>query len=400
MTEYPRVAVERAMTRREVMLRAMSGAIHWFQAAEILGMSPRSLRRWRERYQKFGYEGLYDHRWKRPSPRRVPMELAEKVLQLYREQHQGFNVRHFHDLLKEEHGIRLSYTWVKTALRSAGLVAKHRQRGPHRQRRPRRPLPGMLVHLDGSEHAWFPLEDQRQDLLAVMDDATSQVYYARFVEEESTRTVMEALRAVVAGQGLFCSLYTDRASHFVTTRKAGEAPDREVLTEVARALDQLGIELIPANSPQARGRSERLFGTWQGRLPQELRRRGIATYAAANQFLDQVWIPFHNRRFAVPPEQQGTAFLPCRMNLEELNRVFSLHHPRVVANDNTVRVRGLVLQIPPSPQRFHFVRSRVIVYEHLDQTFSVARGPHLLGRFDREGNPLRTKTPHRKVNVA
>src|ERR1700756_1076899 len=261
------------MKIQEVILRAMAKRISWWQAAEILGISDRSMRRWRERYEQHGYDGLFDRRVGKPSPKRVPVETVEKVLGLYQEKYFDLNVRHFHEKLREEHGIRLGYTWVKLALQGAGLVKKGRKRGAHRKRRPRRPLPGMLLHLDGSEHRWFQ-DARRYDLIEVIDDATSETYYAQLVDEESTRTVMAALKEVVETKGCFCALYSDRASHFFETPKAGAKIDPHRLTQVGRALHELGIRMIPAYSPQARGRSERNFGTWQGRLPQELRLRG------------------------------------------------------------------------------------------------------------------------------
>ena len=281
MESYPRAAMERAMKIQEVILRAIGKRINWWQAAEIIGISDRQMRRWRSRYEQDGYDGLFDRRRGKPSPRRVPLRTVEKVLGLYQEKYFDFNVRHFHEKLREEHGLRLSYTWVKLALQGAGLVNKRRKRGVHRQRRPRRPLPGMLLHLDGSQHQWF-VDDRWYDLLVVLDDASSEIYYAQLVEQESTRTVLAALREVVEQQGVFCALYSDRASHFFLTRKAGEPVDRQRPTQVGRALRDLGIQMIPAYSPQARGRGERNFGTWQGRLPQELRLREITTVEAAN----------------------------------------------------------------------------------------------------------------------
>src|SRR5213594_3765636 len=284
MKHYSETAVERMMKVREVILRALAKRITWWQAAEILGISDRSMRRWRERYQKHGYDGLFDRRVGKPSPKRVPVETVEKVLGLYQEKYFDLNVRHFHEKLKEEHGITLSYTWVKLALQGAGLVKKGRKRGTHRKRRLRRPLPGMLLHLDGSRHRWF--QDERwHDFLVILDDATSEIYYAQLVEEESTRTVMVALKDVVERKGLFCALYSDRASHFFETPKAGQKVDLDRLTQVGRAMKELGIQMIPAYSPQARGRSERNFGTWQGRLPQELRIRNIRAVEEANHFL-------------------------------------------------------------------------------------------------------------------
>jgi transposase len=218
MTEFPATAVERAMKVQEVILRAMAKSITWWQAAEILGISDRSLRCWRQRQEQYGYDGLFDRRRGKPSPKRVPLEQAEQVLQLYREKYFDLNARHLRENLREVHGIRLSYTWVKLALQGDGLVKKGRKRGVHRKRRPRRPLPGMLLHLDGSRHQWF--QDQRwYDLIEVVDDATSETYYAQLVEEESTRTVMAALKEVIERKGRFCALYSDRGSHFFETRK-------------------------------------------------------------------------------------------------------------------------------------------------------------------------------------
>ena len=366
------------MKIQEVILRAMAKKITWWQAAEIIGISDRSMRRWKERYEEHGYDGLLDRRRGRPSRKRVPVETVEKVLRLYQEQYRDFNVRHFHEKLSKEHGIGLSYTWVKQALQGAGLVKKARKRGVHRRRRPRRPLPGMLLHLDGSKHNWFQ-DDRWYDLLVVLDDATSETYYAQLVEEESTRTTMVALREVVEKKGVFCALYTDRASHFFETPKAGAKVDRTVLTQVRRAMQELGIEMIPAYSPQARGRSERNFGTWQGRLPQELRVRGIRTVEEANRFLREEYIAEFNRSFQVPATQRGNAFVPAPKR--DLERIFSLHHERVVNRDNTVSWGGQVLQIPKTHWRATLAGCRVMVCEHLDGQLSIHYGPHEVARF-------------------
>jgi len=224
-------------------------------------------------------------------------------LALYRDTYFDLSVRHFHEKLKEEHGIELSYTWVKQALQGAGLVARRKKRGSHRRRRPRRPLPGMLLHIDGSKHRWFS-DDRYYDLLVILDDATSEIYYAQLVEEESTRTVMSALREVIETKGLFCALYSDRGSHFFVTRKAGEKVDPHRLTQVGRAMKELGVQMIPAYSPQARGRCERSFGTWQNRLPQELRLAGIRTLEQANTFLREQYIAEFNRRLANRPPRK------------------------------------------------------------------------------------------------
>ena len=387
MKFYSEAAMERAMKIQEVILRAMAKRIRWWQAAEIIGISDRQMRRWRERYEQYGYDGLYDRRRGQPSPRRVAVAVVEQVLGLYRDKYFDFNVRHFQEKLREEHGIRLSYSWVKLAWQGAGLVAQRRKRGKHRQRRPRRPLSGMLLHLDGSRHHWF-CDDRWYDLLVILDDATSEIYYAQLVEAESTRTVLAALREVVQHWGLFCALYSDRASHFFLTRKAGEPVDRQRLTQVGRALRELGIQMIPAYSPQARGRSERNFGTWQGRLPPELRLRGIITVEAANRFLREHYIGEFNRRFAVPAAQPGSAFLPSARR--ELDRIFSLQHERVVNRDNTVSLENRILQIEKTPWRGTLAGCRVTVYEHLDDTLSIGYGPHTVGRYSPEGVAVRS----------
>ena len=372
METYPRAAVERAMKIQEVILRAVAKKITWHQAGEIIGLSERQMRRWKERYEEFGYDGLFDHRLGKPSPKRVPLTIVEQTLRLYQEQYGDFNVRHFHEKLREQHHIRLSYTWVKRALQTAGLVKKSRKRGVHRRRRPRRPLPGMLLHLDGSSHAWFQ-DHRRYDLLVILDDATNEIYYAQLVEEESTATVMTALREVIERKGAFCALYSARASHFFYTPKAGQPVDRQRPTQVGRALSGLGIQMIPAYSPQARGRGERNFGTWQGRLPQELRLRGIQSMAGANEFLRESYLAEFNRRFAQPATQPGHAFLPVRGN--NLDRIFALQHERTVNQDNTVHIGPCILQIEKTHWRATLAGCRVTIYEHLDRTWSIGYGP-------------------------
>ena len=382
---YPRAAVERAMKVQEVILRAMARKLTWFQAAEIIGISDRQMRRWRERYEEHGYDGLMDRRRGVPSSKRVPMAQVEQVLGLYRDRYFDLNVRHFHEKLSEEHQIGLSYTWVKQALQGAGLVKREPQRGVHRKRRERRPLPGMMLHIDGSRHHWF--QDERwYDLIVILDDATSEIYYAQLVEEESTMTVMAGLRMVIERQGLFCALYSDRGSHFWLTPKAGGKVDAHRLTQVGRALRELGVQMIPAYSPQARGRSERNFGTWQGRLPQELRLRGITTLAAANVFLAEHYVAEFNRRFQVPAAQRGTAFVRCPR--KELDLVFSLQFERAVNKDNIVSFQNLALQIEPVRWRGTLAGCTVTVHQHLDGNLTLTHGPHRLGHYTAQGSSL------------
>lgn len=399
MQHYSAAAVERTMKIQEVILRALAKRITWWQAAEIIGITDRQMRRWLRRYELYGYDGLYDRRKGKPSPRQVPVETVEKVLGLYREKYFDFNVRHFHEKLREEHALQLSYTWVKLALQGAGLVEKGRKRGVHRKRRPRRPLPGMLLHMDGSKHTWFQ-DDRWYDLLVLLDDATSEIYYAQLVEEESTHTVMVALREVIEQKGVFCALYCDRASHFFLTPKAGEPVDRQRLTQVGRALAELRIEMIPAYSPQARGRGERNFRTWQGRLPQELRLRAITTLAAANRFLRESYIAEFNGKFTVPAAEPGTAF--TRLRGVDLDQVFSIKYERVVNRDNTVSWANHCLQIDKTSWRGSLAGCRVTVYEHLDGTVSVGYGPRRVGRYRAECLALaeRGRTVHAKDQAA
>src|ERR1700691_4826636 len=361
----------------------MAKKITWWQAAEIIGISDRQMRRWRERYEKFGLRGLFDRRRGKPSPKKVRVEVVEKVLGLYREKYFDLNVRHFHEKLQEEHQVEISYSWVKGILQGAGLVAR-RKRGVHRKLRPRRPLPGMLLHIDGSEHRWF--QDERwYDLLVILDDANSEIYYAQLVEEEATGTVLAGLKEVVEHQGVFCALYSDRGSHFWLTPKAGEAVDHHRLTQVGRAMRELGVRMIPAYSPQARGRSERSFGTWQGRLPQELRLRGITTLPEANRFLREEYIAEFNRKFRVAAAQPGSAFLPLQG--QDLERIFSVQTERVVNQDNTVQLDNRVFQILKTRWRNTLAGMTVAVHEQLDGSVTIHYGPHRIAEFAPEQVP-------------
>src|SRR5205085_7768108 len=388
MTHYSEAAVERAMKVQEVILRAVAKKITWIQAAEIIGVTPRHMRRWKEKYERFGFHALFDGRRGKSSPRRVPSATLEEVLRLYRERYFDLNVSHFHEKLTREHGFQVSYTWTKGVLQGAGLVKRAPRRGTHRKRRARRTLPGMMLHIDASQHQWFG-DERWHDLIVILDDATSEIYYAQLVAEESTRTVLRALREVVEGQGLFCSLYSDRASHCWLTPKAGEPVDRQALTQVGRAMRELNIQMIPAYSPQARGRSERSFRTWQGRLPQELRLAGITTLEEANGFLHESYVAEFNERFSIAPVEEGTAFVPCTR--ADLDRVFCLQHERVVARDNTVCFARLTLQIERQRWRGTLAGCRVTVYEHLDGTLSLGYGAHEVGRYSADGTPLKTQ---------
>jgi transposase len=373
------------MKLQDVILKAIAKKITWMDAAEIAGVTDRTMRRIKQRYEQFGYTGLFDQRRGHRSIHRVPMETAEKVLALYQEQYFDLNVRHFVEKLREEHNMELSYTWVYQALVGVGLVRKHRRRAPHRRRRERRPLPGMLLHIDGSKHRWLN-DDRWYDLIVVLDDATSEIYYAQLVEEESTRTVMAALREVIETKGLFCALYSDRGSHFWVTTKAGEKVDKQRLTQVGRALRELGVQMIPAYSPQARGRSERNFATWQGRLPQELRLAGITAVEDANRFLRESYLGTFNQKFQVAAAQKGTAFRRCSRT--DLDWVFTVQTERVVDQDNTVAIRDRYWQIEKSRFRHTLAGCTVTIHEHLDGRISIRYGPHVVAQFDAAGRAI------------
>ena len=377
---YPEGAWERAMTVQEVLLKAIAGELHWFRAAEILGWSPRTVRRWRERYEAFGYSGLIDKRLLRPSVRRVSPPQVEQVLRLYRERYAGFNVRHFHQIARREHGVTVSYSFVKQALQAAGLVKKHRARGRHRLRREPRACFGEMLHLDGSVHEWFTDRDVRPCLIAVSDDATKRVLHAALYPSESTWAVMTSLAAVVRTEGLAMALYTDRAHWAFHTPKAKGPVDKTRLTQVGRALAHLGIEHIPSCSPQARGRSERLNRTFQDRLVNELRVAGITTLAAANHYLTDHFVPQHNATFARAARDPATAFVP--LGAADLDSILCHQEDRVVARDNTVTMGGQPLQIAAQPGRRSCVGLLVTVRQHLDGRYTITRGAQPKPRSD------------------
>jgi hypothetical protein len=345
-------------------------------------MSERQFRRYRERYEEEGLEGLRDRRVGKPSPKRVPAAEAERMLVLYGCSYRGWNVKHFHEHLRRDHGFRWGYTWVKTQLRAAGLVDRAARRGAHRRKRERKPCEGMMLHQDGSPAAWLSGRPQL-DLIVTMDDATSTIYSAFLVEEEGTASTLRALLEVFTARGLPSSLYTDRGSHYFFTAKAGEAVDRDHLTQVGRALERLGIEHIAAYSPQARGRSERMFGTLQDRLIKELAKAGIGDIEAANRYIGAVYLPAHNARFAKPPQIAETAFVAC--DPASLADILCIEQERVVARDNTVAYEGRRLQIPQSPARPHYVKATVKVREYPDGTLAVFHGPRRLARYSAQG---------------
>lgn len=366
---------------RDVLSRWERGELSMMEAGEVLGMSERQFRRYRDRYEEDGVSGLVDRRLGKPSPKRVPSADAQLMLELYGGVYRGWNVKHFHEHLVRDHGFRWGYTWVKTQLHTAGLVERAKRRGAHRRKRDRKPFEGMMLHQDGSRAEW--LAGQALDLIVTMDDATSKLYSMFLVDEEGTVSTFRALLEVFTAHGLPSSLYTDRGSHYFYTPRADGPVDQHRVTQVGRALAHLGIEHIAAYSPEARGRSERMFGTLQDRLIKELALAGISDLAAANRFISEDYLPRHNARFAKPAAIEETAFVAADPAL--LAETLCIEEERVVARDNTIAYGGRRLQLPASPARAHYVKARLKVREYPDGTLSVFHGPRRIARYTAQG---------------
>jgi len=369
------------MKFEEIYERSRARELSQLEAASILGVSERTFRRWRDRFEAEGLEGLYDLRLGRVSAHRVPVDTVMEVLELFDTRYWDFTAKHFHEKLVSEHKFTRSYNWVRLTLQEYSRIKPAPRRGAHRRKRERRPLPGMMLHQDGSSHQW--VEGQWWDLIVTMDDATSDIYSALFVDEEGTMSTFSALDEVIGEHGLFCALYADRGAHYWHTPEAGGKVDKDNPTQVGRALQQLGIELIAAYSPEARGRSERMFGTLQKRLPQELRLKGITDMEAANRFLRETFVPQLNALFAIKPDEPGTAFVPFAGTLQD---TLCIQVERTVGNDNTVRYNNLTLQIPEDRHRHHYVKTRVRVHRYPDQTLAIFHGPRKLASYDKNGN--------------
>jgi transposase len=372
----------RRMRFTDVLGRSERSELSQMEAAELLGISERTFRRWRDRHRDDGQAGLADRRLT-PSPRRASVAEIERMLGLYRDLYRGFTVKHFHEQLGKRHSYTLGYTVTKLHLHRSGLVRAATKRSAHRKKRPRRPMVGMMLHQDASTHAWLPGDTGKYDLVVTMEDATSAIYSMFLVDEEGTASSLRGVREVVAKHGLFCSLYTDRGSHYFFTPEAGGPVSRTVVTQVGRALKQLGIDHIAAYSPQARGRSERVFSTLQDRLPKELKLAGIGTVDAANRWLSETYIADHNKRFAIAAEQEGSAFVADTMGA--WREILCVQEDRTVGNDNTVKWQRLSLQLPPSRLRPHFVKANVRVHEYPAGELAVYWGPHRLADYDAAG---------------
>lgn len=350
------------------------------EAARLLGVCDRTFRRYINRYDESGEAGLNDKRLTQASLRRAPVDEVLAMTNLYRIKHQGWNVKHFHSWYKRSGGKR-GYTWVKKELQQAGLVDKKAKRGVHRKRREPMPLPGMMVHQDGSTHEWVP--GKKWDLIVTMDDATNEHYSMFFVEEEGTASSFQGIKDVINKYGLFSSFYSDRGSHYWYTPEAGGKVDKSRPTQFGRAIKSLGINMIAAYSPEARGRSERAFRTHQGRLPKELDLHGIKSMKDANLYLDTIYRPLFNKEFKQLAREEGTAFIPWIG--ANLNDILCEHYERTVTADNCVQFEGLTLQIPPDHHRCHYVRVKVKVHRYLDGSLSIFHGPRKLSSYNAKG---------------
>lgn len=360
-----------------------AGRLSQAEAARILGVCERSFRRYLVRYESAGLEGLIDRRLERASNRCAPVDEVMALSEQYRSAFAAWNVKHFHSWYRRGGGMR-SYTWVKKRLQEAQLVPKAEQRGAHRKRRDRSALSGMMIHQDGSTHEW--IVGQQWDLIDTMDDATSEHYSMFFVAQEGTASSFQGVQDVIVTRGLFSSFYSDRGSHYWNTPQAGGKVDQQNPTQFGRALQQLGIEMIAAYSPQARGRSERAFGTHQGRLPNELAAAGITDMQAANRYLQQVYLPAFNAEFAQPAPEQGSAFVPwIGGNIDD---ILCEHYERIVGADNCVRFEGLILQIPADRHRCHYVKARVRVHRYAHGGLALFHGPRKLGNYNIEGKEI------------
>lgn len=354
------------------------------EAARLLGVCDRTYRRYLVRYEEQGMEGLVDRRLGQVSHRSVPVDEVMALTDLYSHRYQGFTVKHFYSWYRRAHdGIR-SYTWVKKTLQGKGLVPKASRKGTHRKRRPRAPYTGMMLHQDGSRHEW--VQGKLWDLIVTMDDASSEHYSMFLVEEEGTQSSFQGIKDVIEDHGVFASLYTDRGSHYWYTPEAGGKVDKENPTQFGRAMRQLGIEMIPAYSPEARGRSERAFRTHQERLVKELAVAGITDMKQANAYVRNVYMPAFNDEFAVSPEEAASMFVPWAGT--PIEDILCEQHGRTVGNDNCVRFDRLILQIPPDQYRYHYVRVKVRVHRYLDGNLAIFHGHRNLASYNFQGKEI------------
>lgn len=364
------------------------------EAALVLGMSPRTFLRKRNRYEENEFDGRFDRRVGHPSNNRAADEEIEALTKLFKEKYKGFSIKHFHENYMNEVTKPRSYNWCRLHLHEEGLARKSKRGGPHRRRRDRKPMEGMMLHQDASTHAWIESLEYSLDLIVTMDDATSEITSCFLAPQEGTMTSLQGIKETIEKKGLFCSFYTDRGSHYAYTPEAGGKVDKSRITQVGRALKELGIKHIHAYSPEARGRSERMFGTLQGRLPQELTLHGIKTMDDANHYIQEIYLPAHNARFSKAPSDPRSAYTPwiVKATLDEL---LCIKEDRVVQRDNTVRYGNKILQIAKQEHRNHYVKSEVEVREYLDKGLAVFHGHMCLGRYDQAGNIFAQETDKR-----
>lgn len=389
MTNEELIAREaRQMTRKEIILKAINRKITWIQAADILGVTARHMRRLKTNCERFGYGGLRDHRRGRAYRKRIPIETIQDLCRLKQEVYPDFSLQHFYEYATKKHKIDISYNWARIVLQESGVIEKAPARGKHRRHRERRPMTGMLLHLDASTHEWIK-GIPHWDLNVMMDDADGRILHAEFFPEEGTASTLKALADVLLKHGRFCELYHDCGSHFGRTSQAGQGPDEDQNGQVSRVVRALGIRQIFARSPQARGRGERAFGTIQGRLPQELRLKGIVDYTRANEYLQKEFVPKFNKLFTVEPAQPESAFVPL-VGID-LKLILSVQQQRVVRNDNTVTYKNIILQIPETSQRIHYVRCPVIVHEFSSGHLGVSYQGKLLCEYKADGKPFQER---------
>ena len=308
------------------------------------------------------------------------MEVSD-VVDAYRRAYDGWTSQHFFSHYYRPSGGSRGYTWVKARLQDAGLRKREKRKGTHRKRRDRAPMPGMMIHQDGSRHEWVP--GQMWDLIVTMDDANSEQYSMFFVPEEGTQSSFQGVREVIGKNGLFCSFYSDRGSHYWHTPEAGGKVDKNNPTQFGRAMKHLGIEMIAAYSPEARGRSERFFGTHQDRLVKELALYGITTMEEANRYIRDRYLPAFNVEFMVEPTESGSAFV--EWGGPNLDDILCEQHDRNVGNDNCVSFEGMKLQIPPDKYRCHYIKTKIRVHRYNDGSLGIFHGPRKLAGYDSNG---------------
>lgn len=376
-----KITLTRSEQRRLLVLNHLqSGALVASQAASLLGVSVRQLRRLRRRYEAAGAAALaHGNRGRRPIHALDPV-VAARVVELAKNKYIGFNQHHLTEMLAEQEQLELSVSSVRRILRDAGIAATRKRRPPrHRRRRDRYPRAGMLLQIDGSRHDWLEGRGPYLSLVGGIDDATGLVPWASFREQEDAHGYFELLRAVVRRHGIPLAVYSDRHSIFFKTRDKDLSLEEALAgrpepTQFGRLLQELGIQLILARSPQAKGRVERLWGTFQDRLTSELRLANAGTAAAAEEVLHR-YLPKHNRRFTVPPNDPQPAWLPWPKGRHH-DDVFCFKYRKVIANDHTVKHGPQIIDIPPQRDRVSFAKVEVELREYFDGRLQV----HYQGR--------------------